>query len=60
MRTDITWKDRRRSMELRAAKGSRRLGRPHRRFKVQVAGEPNVHEVVFTGSPLRAVIARAE
>ena len=47
---DISWDDRSRRLALRLAKGSRILGKPQRRFVVQVIGQPGTREILFYGN----------
>jgi alpha-glucosidase/alpha-D-xyloside xylohydrolase len=52
MRIDMEWQDAARRLSLRLREGSRMLGPTERTFIVRVAGEDEVREVRFGGTPL--------
>ncbi|MBS1855666.1 MAG: glycoside hydrolase family 31 protein [Acidobacteria bacterium] len=51
MRLNIAWNDGRRRLTMRLAPGAKMLA-PRRRFTVEIAGQPAVREIVFSGQPV--------
>ena len=51
-RTDMGWEDASRRLSLTLREGSRMLQPGYRPFRIRVAGEDDVREVGFDGSPL--------